>query len=116
MNRLVSALALAVFAGVASPALAADATTTPASSNEGVIVCRVAQSGEKPNARMMVADTTLICKPIDSKVSIRMIGRVKTKSVRQMGPVVSSALTPAQMDAAWHTYLNKIMDIAPNLP
>ncbi|GAC1409176.1 MAG: hypothetical protein NVSMB64_17890 [Candidatus Velthaea sp.] len=119
MKRLLSALALSAFSAAAVPALAADtdtAASAAASSNEGVIICRVAKGDEKPNARIMIAATTLVCKPIDSKVSIRMIGKVKTRSVRQMGPNLAGTLTPGQMDAAWHKYLDSMFNIVPNLP
>ena len=116
MKRVLFALSFCALVTGASPAFAAETNTVSASPNEGVIVCRVAKTGEIANARMMVANTTLICKPIDSHVSVRMIGKVKTKSVTQMGPVLSAALTPAQMDAAWHAYLNSLFNIVPNLP
>lgn len=93
------------------PAFAADSNTNSSASNYGVIVCRVANTGEKANARMMVQDTTLVCKPVDSQVSMQVIGKVKTKSIESMGPQLSDALTPAQIDAAWHQYMDKMFMI-----
>ncbi len=82
-----------------------------ASSNEGTLICRVTQSGEAANAKMIGAPTTLVCKPLDPGVTLKTIGTVKSRSVREMGPDLTGALTPAQVDAAWKKHVEAMIQI-----
>ncbi|GAC1426654.1 MAG: hypothetical protein NVSMB5_21260 [Candidatus Velthaea sp.] len=109
--KLLNALA-ALTALLALPLTASAADTdmdsaNAANSNYGVVVCRVAKSGEKINARMVNRATSLVCKPIDPQGSMATIAMVKAKSPSKFGPNLSAALTPDQVNRAWQRYIDK---------
>lgn len=94
-------------------ALASDAPDTSAvleTSNYGVVVCRVAKTGEKVNARMVNQPLELVCKPLDPTAKMATIGTVVAQASR-MGPDLTGAITTDQLNAAWTRYVNKLIMI-----
>ena len=110
MKIALFAAALAVSATAPLAARADDASGTAnvtSTSNYGVVICRVARSGEKTNARMINRPTTLVCKPIDPEGNMATIATVRAKSPAAFGPNLSKSLTPDQVNLAWQHYIDK---------
>jgi hypothetical protein len=84
------------FAQTAPPTNAASSAT----SMMATMVCRPAMSGERATAMMMDKSTSLVCKPMAAMTN-----------AGKMGPDLSHALTPEQIDAAWRAYYNMIFNI-----
>jgi predicted GNAT family N-acyltransferase len=67
---------------------------------------------------MMDSATTLVCRPIAVAIrgddgKLRTIGNVAAKPVR--GPDLSQALTPQQIDGAYMRWLEKVLNIDPQV-
>ena len=107
LTILCATLALTFVAPLAANAADSDDAMTAATSNYGVVVCRVARPNEKINARMVNRPTSLVCKPIDPAGSMATIANVKAKSPERLGPNLSGTLSPLQVDRAWRRYLDK---------
>jgi hypothetical protein len=103
-SRFVSALAATVLLSMPGAVLAQTAMHDDAMHGDAAMhasmVCREAVAGEKPNAMMMAGSKGMVCKSL-----------AKEMSAKRMGPDLSGALTPAQIDAAWQKWLNTVIVI-----
>ena len=89
---------------------APDESVVTDASNYGVVVCRVAKTGENVNARMVNQPLALVCKPLDPTAKMATIGTVVAQAPR-MAPDLTGALTTEQLNAAWTRYINKLIMI-----
>jgi hypothetical protein len=94
-------------AAVAAIAVGAFASRAQAAGGDGATyLCRAVATGETPNAAMTAGSSTALeCREVSlglkmSDGSMRTIGRV-TATSKVVGPDLSSALTPQQVNDAW---------------
>ncbi len=107
MTILGAAAVLVLFAPLAASAADSEASMTAATSNCGVVICGVPKGDEKSNARMVNRSTSLVCKPIDPAGDMSTLATVKAMRPEQLGPDLSRALSPQQIDHAWRRYLDQ---------
>jgi len=111
---LIAAFSLTLAAATAPFAAAADGEIPTMST----FVCRESLPSETPTAKMMDSATTLVCRPIAVAVrgdggKMRTIGNVTAKPVS--APDFSKALTPQQTDDAYTRWLEKFLNIDPQV-
>jgi hypothetical protein len=99
-SRFISAIAAAALLSMPGVALAQTAAMHDDTAMHASTVCRAAVVGEKPNAMMTGDSKGMICKSL-----------AKEMSAGHMGPDLSNALTPAQIDAAWQKWLHSVIVI-----
>jgi hypothetical protein len=113
-TALVLTLSVTLVARSAPFAAGADAEAPTMST----FVCRASLPQETPTAKMMDSSTTLVCRPIAVAVrggdgKLRTIGNVTAKPVP--GPDLSQALTPQQVDTTYMRWLEKFLNIDPQV-
>jgi hypothetical protein len=114
--RLSVIAALSVTLAGASACFAAG--TDGEASTMSTFVCRESLPSEAPTAKMMVSGTELVCRPIAVAIrgddgKLRTIGNVTAKPVP--GPDLSRALTPQQIDGAYMRWLEKVLNVDPQV-
>jgi hypothetical protein len=111
---LVAAMSVTLVAASVPFAAGADAEAPTMST----FACRESLPHEAPTAKMMDSPTTLVCRPIAVAIrsgdgELRTIGNVTARPVP--GPDFSRALTPQQVDSTYTQWLEKFLNIDPQV-
>jgi hypothetical protein len=95
---------------------AATAATMPDDKTDATLICRPASKTEHANASIKDPAADLVCKPFSiamkmSDGTMHVIGSA-TASSAQIGPDISRAITPQQVNDTWVNYLESTFRIS----